>query len=290
MQSNIRLVVPEPTPERSVTVELLLLLALILGGALLVGISSYIVGLFYPNYASNTWMLRITQLYSTFCLIGLPVLVWRRIHGEPYSLYFASHLLEVRDFFVAICFAFLVQPCVWLLVYLNGLLPLPEWALAIEQNAERFIQQMLCTEQVSVLLANIIVIAIVPAVCEEMLFRGLLQSLFIKRGMNGHLAVWVVAIIFGIVHFQFAGIIARVFLGAVLGYLFYYSKTLWLPIFVHAFNNAGAVLLYFIVYNQTGETNISEPIFNGYTLVLALICGFALIYMIRKLYSVHSVR
>lgn len=287
MQSNIRLVVPEPTPERSVTVELLLLLALILGGALLVGISSYIVGLFYPTYASNTWMLRITQLYSTFCLIGLPVLVWRRIHKEPYSLYFASHLLRVRDFFAALCFAFLIQPIVWLLVYLNGLFPLPEWALDFERNAESLIQQMLCAEQWFVLLANIIVVAIAPAVCEEMLFRGLLQSLFIKRGMNGHLAVWIVAIIFGIVHFQFAGIVARVFLGAVLGYLFYYSKTLWLPILVHAFNNAGAVLLYFIVYNQTGETSISEPDFNVYILALALLCSFSLVYMMRKLYGAY---
>ena len=285
MQSNIRLVVPEPTPERSVTVELLLLLALILGGALLVGISSYIVGLFYPTYASNTWMLRITQLYSTFCLIGLPVLVWRRIHKEPYSLYFASHLLRVRDFFAALCFAFLIQPIVWLLVYLNGLFPLPEWALDFERNAESLIQQMLCTEQWFVLLANIIVVAIAPAVCEEMLFRGLLQSLFIKRGMDGHLAVWIVAITFGIVHFQFAGIIARVFLGAVLGYLFYYSKTLWLPIFVHAFNNAGAVLFYFIVYNQTGETSIADPDFNVYIVSLALLCSFSLVYMARKLYG-----
>ena len=230
-------------------------------------------------------MLRITQLYSTFCLIGLPVLVWRHIHREPYSLYFASHLLRVRDFFAALCFAFVIQPIVWVLVYLNGLFPLPEWALDFERSAEELIKQMLCTEQWSVLFANIIVIAIAPAVCEEMLFRGLLQSLFIKRGMNGHLAVWVVAIIFGIVHFQFAGIIARVFLGAVLGYLFYYSKTLWLPIFVHAFNNAGAVLLYFIVYNQTGETSIADPDFNVYIVSLALLCSFSLVYMARKLYG-----
>ena len=288
MQSNIRLVVPEPSPERNVTVELLLLLALMLGGALLVGVISYCLGVFFPTYVADPAMLRFTQLYSTFCLIGLPVLVWRRIHQEPYSLYFASSLFGVRDFLAAIAFVFVIQPCVWLFVYLNGLIPLPEWALSIEQKAELAIQQLLCTDQWHVLLANIVVIAVVPAVCEEMLFRGLLQSFLIKRRMNIHLAIWLVATIFGIVHFQFAGILARVFLGAVLGYLFYYSRTLWLPIVVHALNNAGAVLLYFITYNQTGASELPEQEFNVYLLVLSLLCFFAFIYMLRKLYMTQS--
>lgn len=283
MQNNIR-PVPEPSFVRNLWLELALLFVLIIGGALLVGGISYCLGFFFPDYASQPDLLRVTQLYSTFCLIGLPVLVWRRIHQEPYFLYFAPSLFGGRDLLAAIAFVLLIQPCVWLLVYLNGLMPLPEWALTLEHKSELVIQQLLCTDQWYVLLANLVVIAIAPAVCEEMLFRGLLQSLFIKHQMNRHLAVWLVALIFGVVHFQFAGLLARIFLGAVLGYLFLYSRTLWLPILVHALNNAGSVVLYFVTYNLKGVKGVPENEFNAYLFCIALVCFFAFFFMLRKLY------
>lgn len=199
-------------------------------------------------------------------------------------LYFDASRFSGRDLLFAFIFVLIIQPVVWLLVYLNSLLPLPEWATSIEQKAEILIQELLCTDQWYTLFANIVVIAIVPAVCEEMLFRGLLQSFFSRRGMNAHLAVWLVSIIFGVVHFQFAGIFARIFLGAVLGYLFHYSRTLWLPIVVHALNNAGSVILYFVQYNLTGSTDSTDPEFNLIILSAALLGLVGFVYLLRRFY------
>lgn len=284
MLSNNDLMGGVPTPQRSAFAELLLLVALIIGGALVTGVISSGIGKLFPGYATAPAMFRFTQFYSTIISIGLPVLVWRRVHQESLMLYFDASRFSGRDLLFAFIFVLIIQPVVWLLVYLNSLLPLPEWATSIEQKAEILIQELLCTDQWYTLLANIVVIAIVPAVCEEMLFRGLLQSFFSRRGMNAHLAVWLVAIIFGVVHFQFAGIFARIFLGAVLGYLFHYSRTLWLPIVVHALNNAGSVILYFVQYNLTGSTDSTDPEFNLIILSAALLGLVGFVYLLRRFY------
>ena len=93
------------------------------------------------------------------------------------------------------------------------------------------------------LFVNIVVMAIAPAVCEELLFRGVIQNQLEKWFKNAHVAVWVAAIIFSAIHFQFYGFFPRMILGAALGYLLVYGKSLWLPIVAHALNNFMAVVV-----------------------------------------------
>lgn len=105
---------------------------------------------------------------------------------------------------------------------------------------------------------NILLIAVMTAIAEEMFFRGALQSLFQKWTKNIHLAVWITAFVFSAMHFQFFGFFPRLLLGAVLGYLFAYSANLWLPILFHATNNAAVLTM---VYLENGNS-ISEKYNN----------------------------
>ena len=81
-------------------------------------------------------------------------------------------------------------------------------------------------------------IAILPAIGEEFLFRGVLQKLFCRLFKSDHLAIWLTAFIFSFFHFQFFGFVPRLILGLIFGYLFYWSGTLWLPVVAHFINNA----------------------------------------------------
>lgn len=116
------------------------------------------------------------------------------------------------------------------------------WMRNMEDAAKQTTDQLLAGNNLGDFGLNILLIAGLAALSEEIFFRGALQTLLNKAFNNGHAAVWVSAIIFSSIHFQFYGFFARLLMGAILGYLFLYSKNLWVPIIVHFFNNAMVII------------------------------------------------
>ena len=116
------------------------------------------------------------------------------------------------------------------------------------------------------------------ALSEEIFFRGLLQQLFIKNKVNVHVAIILTAILFSAFHLQFFGFIPRMFLGIVLGYLYYITQNLWVSIIAHFCNNAFAVLaMHFYTPEagvSAGTTNTDQPIGIAFVLLsLAMVLG-----------------
>ena len=143
-----------------------------------------------------------------------------------------------------------IQPIVGVVNEWNQAISLPEflapleaWMREAENTAAQLQERFLSGTSYLDLLINIVVMAITPAICEELLFRGVIQNQLAKWLKNVHVAVWVAAIIFSAIHFQFYGFFPRMILGAALGYLLVYGKSLWLPIVAHCFNNFMAVVV-----------------------------------------------
>jgi membrane protease YdiL (CAAX protease family) len=102
-----------------------------------------------------------------------------------------------------------------------------------------------------------VVIALLAAICEELFFRGLLQKT-LSEHINQHTAIWVTALIFSAVHFQFYGFLPRMLLGAAFGYMVVWSGSLWLPILAHFINNAVGVIAFFIAKKQNFNFDIEN--------------------------------
>lgn len=134
-------------------------------------------------------------------------------------------------------------PFVQFIFSLNKKLPLPTWAVEQEELINTTIEHLLYVQSTPDLLFNLLTIAILPAIGEELLFRGIIQTNIEKGVKNPHIAIWLTALIFSFIHFQFQGFIPRVLLGALLGYLFVWSHNLWLPIIAHLIYNASQILL-----------------------------------------------
>jgi membrane protease YdiL (CAAX protease family) len=115
----------------------------------------------------------------------------------------------------------------------------------MEESAAQLTQTMLHSESIGIFALNVGIVCVLGAVGEEFLFRGVLQKVFGKVIKNPHVVIWVVAIVFSAFHLQFYGFITRMLLGAYLGYLLYYTQTIWIPILAHFTNNFIGV---FIVY------------------------------------------
>ena len=201
-------------------------------------------------------------------------------------------------------------PGINLLAWLNEKIALPDFLSGLEdlmksqeeaaaQLTERFIK----AENAGMLMLNLLLLALLPALCEETMFRGTLQQLFynptvykpesMPAAKNGggitarqHVAVWVSAIIFSAIHFQFYGFIPRMLLGALFGYLLLWSGTLWLPVLAHFTNNAMAVLLYNLYYMQGKNVDEIDTFGTGDTwwlgLISLIVAGMG-IYLVRRI-------
>ena len=128
-----------------------------------------------------------------------------------------------------------------------------------------------------------------PAIGEEFFFRGVLQRLFSEWFRNAHVAIIVTAFIFSAIHFQFYGFIPRFLLGLFLGYMFYWSGTLWLPIIIHFINNGLAVLVAFLA--ARGLLNVDFETFgsseNWFVNVSSIVIISALIFLLFRLRKIE---
>lgn len=137
----------------------------------------------------------------------------------------------------------LAFPVVQFIYTINRNLPLPQWAIDQENLINTTIEHLLYVHTPVELFFNIFIIALLPAIGEELLFRGIVQQNLEKHSQNHHLAIWLTALIFSFIHFQFQGFLPRIFLGGLLGYLFVWTRNLWMPILAHFVYNGGQILL-----------------------------------------------
>lgn len=154
------------------------------------------------------------------------------------------------------------QPIIGFANELNSYLSLPEglsfvenWMKNAETQGEMITEAFLSTTSTSGLLVNIFMIAILPALAEELLFRGALAGLFRDWTKNVHAAVFLSSFIFAAIHMQFYGFLPRFLLGMALGYLFFWSGSLWLPIAAHFTNNFLSVIVEFLFRKGIIHTN-----------------------------------
>lgn len=159
---------------------------------------------------------------------------------------------------------------------------------ALEEAAMRSTEIMLQGEGFSTLLINLFLLALVPALGEEIFFRGLIQGMIYKYSRNKHLAVIVAAFLFSAIHFQFYGFFPRMLLGAFFGYLVIYTNSIWPAVWAHFLNNAMAVTSYFIFGNDiSGIDDFGAVNLNTiYVIVSIMLSGILMYFLFRKSKSV----
>ena len=135
---------------------------------------------------------------------------------------------------------------------------LEEWIRNKEEHAKALTEIFLKTKTLSGLMINLIIMAVIPAFGEELLFRGVLQKIFIRMTKNVHWGIVITAALFSAVHFQFLGFLPRFLLGLMLGYAVVMTGSLWSSIWLHFVNNASTVLVYYLHYNHVLKFSADE--------------------------------
>ena len=128
-----------------------------------------------------------------------------------------------------------------------------QWLERTAQQSEDMVNVFLHRASFIGALANVLIIAVLPALGEELIFRGILQPLLNQWWKNIHLSIMISALLFSMMHLDFFGFLPRLGLGIMFGYLYYFSANLWLPILAHFLNNFLALVVSFL-----SEKHITE--------------------------------
>jgi hypothetical protein len=199
-----------------------------------------------PNERAFMKYILVSQQITLFVLPSLFLMTIINKSRKPWDHDFKSP--PVNEVILVILLAFCIFPVTSFTGQLNSQVQLPDWLSGIEkwmvdkeESAEKVIQLVTTPETLSNMVGNIIIIAVLPAFGEELIFRGVLQKILLRVLRSGNASVWITAFIFSSLHLQFFGFLPRFILGLVFGYLFLWSGTLWLPIVAHFVNNAVSV-------------------------------------------------
>jgi uncharacterized protein len=198
--------------------------------------------------------LKFFQIISQFGLFIIPVLIFLLLAGNKRAGYLQAGMPGRKVFWIiAACVLIIALPLVNWLVEVNMLVKFPPslqgmeaWMKAQEESAAHLTEAFLSSNSIPGFLVNFFMIALIPAIGEEFVFRGVLLRLFREWTKNIHVSVIITALLFSFIHFQFYGFLPRFLMGVLLGYLMYWSGSIWVPVLAHFVNNATAVVVAFL--------------------------------------------
>ncbi|MEA1898045.1 MAG: type II CAAX endopeptidase family protein [Bacteroidota bacterium] len=219
-----------------------------------------------PMNPANLSLLKYLQILQGMGLFILPALLIAILFFEkgPKQFGFREGPSFISIFWVMVV-VFFGLPVINQLTSWNMSLKLPEFLSGIEEAMKRMedsaallTEAFLSTKSIWGLMVNLIMIAVIPAIGEELFFRGILQKFFIDWTKNPIRGILIVAFLFSFFHLQFYGFLPRFYLGVLFGLMYYWSGTIWLPIIAHFINNGAAVLVYFFFGKEVVEQSLDS--------------------------------
>lgn len=244
-------------------------LMLIFGSAIISAIKEYL-----PSDARNS-LLVSSILQNLIMFIAPALLTAIFLSKKPMALLGLNKVVVWKSVFGILLIYIVGIPALNQVIYWNEHLSLPvclndlETTMRnMEESARSATNTLLNVSSLEGLLLSILVVGILTGFSEELFFRGALQRIVASNGMSLHLAVWIAAFVFSLLHFQFFGFLPRMLLGAFFGYLFIWTGSIWTAVIAHALNNSIVVISTYFANNGFATINIDRlgVVENGFPL------------------------
>jgi len=232
----------------------------------------------------NVQVSRLLQVVTTFFIMALPALIVSNLNGgNPVSRLGFNEIMSGKQVLIIVFMVvagFLISGA---LSELNQMIPIPTTATNYFQKLENEYNKQVMVlgnmKSTADYILSMLVLAFVPAIFEEMLFRGSLQQIMISLTRNAFVGILITSILFSAIHLSYYGFLPRLFLGFMLGYIFYFSKNLWLSITAHFLNNAYTLTAMYAL-SRSGKLNTdvleeTYPLYYGVIGAVIIILLFA---------------
>lgn len=214
-----------------------------------------------PRYVAASKLIQILGTIGTFII---PAFLFSYLFaGDFFSYYHLRNRMDYLPLVLTVLIMISVIPLVNYLAELNMKVEFPIRGLDrvlqnLEHEAEEVMTAFMSTRSLWGLVVNLFMIGVLAAVGEELIFRGLLQRLLHEMIRNIHLAVIITAFLFAAFHFQFFSFLPRFLLGVIMGYLFFYGRSIWYPIVAHFVNNALGIVYYYFYARGSADDMLEE--------------------------------
>jgi membrane protease YdiL (CAAX protease family) len=215
----------------------------------------------YPDYKFAIYLLQ--GLSAVFAFILAPWFFLRFVEKKRISILNPNKQIELIPVILALLISVVFMAANFKFAEWNAQMVLPEFLKGVE-DWMRLQEEIL--EEATIFLTTInnplefltamLVIAVIPAIGEELLFRGLIQNQIHSWTKNAHLAVWITGILFSAIHVQFYGFVPRMLLGVLFGYMYLWSGNLLYPMLAHFANNGFQIILLYLYGNKMTDFNI----------------------------------
>lgn len=241
----------------------------------------------------SLYLLKYLQVFQSFGLFIVPSLIVAFLFDPDGLSYLSLRKWPTGSgILFVVLLIFIVNPFINFTGAVNAEMHFPEWMSGIESwmrnaedTAEKLTEAFLKANHAGTLLFNLFMIAVLPALGEELLFRGVIQQIFSRMTHNHHWGIWLSAALFSALHLQFYGFIPRMLLGGMFGYLLVWSGSLWLPVLAHFINNAAAVIIIYLIDNQIVSSKIEEfgsGTDQWYIALFSLLLGIIILISIKR--------
>lgn len=283
--------------EKEPYLQLLILFGFIAGAFILLSIGTVIYG--FTAYGAdflkdptrlaslepaNIFALKVQLIIQQLLIFLAPALLMAVVERQRANQFYGTQTPKANLLLLVLMIMFFSTPIMSWVAELNQNMSLPSylkgverWMRAMEDAGEETTKAILKVDNIGGFAFNILVIALIPAICEEFLFRGALQRTIVRLVKNHHVGIWIGAIVFSAIHFQFFGFLPRMLLGAAFGYIYYWTGSLHYTIFAHFLNNAFAVSVsYYLQVNNLPPEKADEMNLSWYGYVISVILTIAL--------------
>jgi len=246
----------------------------------------------------NITILKFLQLFNTIGLFILPAILFAWLFIKQ-PIEFLKMNKEAKPFSILLVVGIFASflPLVNWSVEWNSYLELPPameglelWMKNAENRAMELTKAFLVMDSTGALWFNVLLIGLLPALGEELIFRGIVQRVLNENRRNYHIGIWVSAILFSALHMQFYGFLPRMSLGALFGYLYAWSGSLWIPIFAHFLNNTTALVAAYFLGSEIVEKEFDQLGTTEETYIFSAIALVAFIGLMAFFKKSHSLR
>lgn len=280
---------------KSTLYQLILLLLFFLTGLLTFNLLLFIVALFQghsfeqlmsqPNLLIKSFkgqQLLVIQLLSHVFSLIIPAFLMTRFAPEIRNQ-LTTGPVRIQVMWQALLFFICLLPLVSWSAQLNQMIPLPEWMNKTESQLTDLIKDMLAMNSIGDFILALITIAIIPAISEEWIFRGIIQKMALNISPSKIYGIVITAIIFSSFHMQFEGFLPRFFLGLGLGYVYYITGHLFYSMFLHFLFNGANVLMVYINGPETLD-QLDHVSNTPFLWISGLVSLFISLYLGYKMY------
>lgn len=242
-------------------------------------------------------MLVMQGITSLFGFFLVPFLAYRALTQQTLKSFNTKNFngsLIVLALFITVTFAVADSVIIeWnkSIVFPDFLKSFEQWARDYENRLEELTKIFTQFTNGGEFAIALLVVAVGAGICEEFLFRGIIQNELLRGSNNIHVSIWLAAFLFSAIHMQFFGFVPRILLGALFGYMYHWSGNLLVPMFAHFVNNGFSLLMMYLYQLKVVDINMeTEQSMPWQTVVMFAGITVALLFLFKKKSATNYLR